>query len=93
MFVHLAVLYPKHGHEGDLVDSMRRFDAALEGHPGLQKAYTLRDRGSGNLVGLAFWDSKEHWQAARRIMLEAIKDDDFHDWEDKPADVYHLEEI
>jgi heme-degrading monooxygenase HmoA len=93
MFVHMSIHYPK-PHTRDLVlDSMRRYGAAMKGKPGFRTASALRDERTGKLIGMAFWDSKEHWIAAKPAMDEAVKDDPFHEWEDVPPKVYHLHEV
>jgi hypothetical protein len=72
---------------------MHRFGAAMKGQSGLQHVHTLRDQKTGALIGLAIWDTKEAWQAARPAMAEAVKDDNFEDWEDAPPEVLHLEAV
>ncbi len=91
MFIHLAIHRPRPNKAQLVVDSMRRFAAAMQDHPGLQQVHTLRDQKTDQLVGLAIWDSKDDWLAARPAMLAAVANDDFDDWEDAPPEVYHLE--
>jgi hypothetical protein len=93
MFVHLAIHRPKPGKEQPLIQSMHRFGNAMLREPGLQQVHTLMDQKSGALIGLAIWDSREHWEAARPKMQAAVKDDPFHDWEDNPPEVFHLEPV
>jgi Antibiotic biosynthesis monooxygenase len=93
MFVHIAIHRPRPGQEQPLIDSMHRFGAAARAQPGLREVHTLRDANSGVLVGLAIWDTKEAWLAARPVMWEAVKDDNFDDWEDTPPEVYQLEGV
>jgi len=56
-------------------------------------AHTTKDEDKNHLIGLAIWDSKENWSAARPAMIEAVRDDPFEDWEIKPPEVYHLTKI
>ena len=94
MFVSIGIhSRPKKGKEKLLIDSMHRFGAAMKTQPGLQRVHALKDRESGALIGLAIWDSREVWQAARPVILEAIKDDPFEEWEDEPPEAYFLEEV
>ncbi|HLF28756.1 MAG TPA: hypothetical protein VJG32_20705 [Anaerolineae bacterium] len=93
MFVHLAIHRPRPDKTAPLIDSMHRFGAALIGQAGLQQVHTLKDQKTGNLIGLAMWDSKAAWLAARPAMAEAIQGDNFEDWEDEPPEVYHLEAV
>lgn len=92
MFVHLAVHRPRAGKENLLGDSMRRFAAAMRGRAGLRDVFVLRGEAEGVLVGLALWDSRADWEAARPAMAEAVKDDPFDEWEDEPPAVFRLEE-
>jgi heme-degrading monooxygenase HmoA len=93
MFVSIGIHYPRPGKEKELIDSMGRFGAAMKGKPGFRQAFSLQDRDSGALVGLAIWDSREQWEAAHPAMLEAIKEDPFDEWEDTPPEVFHLDEV
>ncbi|HEX2910580.1 MAG TPA: hypothetical protein VH186_07205 [Chloroflexia bacterium] len=93
MFIHMSIHHPRPGKEELLVDSMHRFGAAMQGQPGLQQVFTLRDSRTGQLVGLAIWDSKEEMLKARPAMEEAVKDDDFDAWEAEPVISYALEEV
>ena len=86
----MSIHYPRPEKEKLLIESMHRFGKAMEGKKGLIMAHTTKDEEAKRLVGLAIWDSKENWLAARPAMIEAVKDDPFDDWELKPPDVYHL---
>ncbi len=90
IFVHMSIHYPKKDKESLLIDSMHRFGKAMEGKKGLIMAHTTKDEDSGNLVGLAIWDSKEAWMEARPAMIKAVKDNPFEEWELKEPDVFHL---
>ncbi len=92
MFVHMSIHQPKAGKEELLIASMHRFGEAAKTQPGLQQVHTLRDAESGALIGLAIWDSKEAMIAARPVLMEATKDDDFEAWEDSVTG-YRLEEV
>lgn len=89
MFVHMSIHHPKEGKESLLIESMHRFGKAMEGKKGLIMACTTKDEEKNYLIGLAIWDSKEDWLAARPVMIEAVKDDPFDEWEKKPPEVYH----
>ncbi|MFX1587871.1 MAG: hypothetical protein ACFFC1_06935 [Promethearchaeota archaeon] len=86
----MSIHYPKPEKEQLLIDSMHRFGKAMEGKKGLIAAHTTKDEDTGRLIGLAIWNSKENWFAARTAMIEAVKDDPFEEWEEKPPEVYHL---
>jgi hypothetical protein len=89
----MSIHFPKPEKEKLLIESMHRFGKAMEGKKGLIMAHTTKDEDKNNLIGLAIWDSKENWLAARPAMIEAVKDDSFEDWEWKPPEVYHLTKI
>lgn len=72
---------------------MHRFGRAMEGKKGLIMAHTTKDEDKNQLIGLAIWDSKKNWLAARPAMIEAVKDDPFEEWELKPPEVYHLTKV
>ena len=89
----MSIHYPKPGKEKFLIESMHRFGKAMEGKNGLIMAHTTKEEDTNRLIGLAIWDSKESWLAARPEMIEAVKDDPFEEWELKPPEVYHSTEI
>ena len=93
MFVQIAIHRPRPGQEQALIESMHRFGAAARTQPGLREVHTLRDPNSGALVGMAIWETKELWLAARPAMWEAVEDDNFDDWEDAPPEVFQLEPV
>ena len=72
---------------------MHRFGKSMEGKKGLIMVHTTKDEDSNQLVGLAIWDSKENWLAARPAMIESVKDDPFEEWELKSPEVYHLTKV
>ena len=92
MYYQISLHHPKPGKEDLLIDSMHRFGAAAKTQAGLQRVHTLCDSEKNVLVGLAIWDSKEAMLAARPVLLEAVKDDDFEAWEDA-VEGFRLEEI
>ncbi|NUO20155.1 hypothetical protein HUU59_11965 [bacterium] len=83
MFVSIGIhRHPKPEKRDLLIDSMRRFGAAMKTCKGLRDVYQLEDKDTGALIGLAIWETKEDWLAARPVMLEAIKDDPIEEWEE-----------
>jgi hypothetical protein len=89
----MSIHYPKLEKEKLLIESMHKFGKAMEGKKGLIMAHTTKDEDSERLVGLAIWDSKENWLAARPAMIGAVKDDPSEEWEIRPPEVYHLTKI
>jgi heme-degrading monooxygenase HmoA len=93
MFVHLIMHLPKPGREEAIIAVMHRFKTKLAGSPGMEAMHTLRDRERGTLLILSTWDTREHWQAARPDMLEAVMDDPFQEWTDEAMELFRLEEV
>jgi len=93
MFVHMTLHYPLRGKEERIVDAMKRYAAVMDGKPGGREAHLFRDTGTGKIIGLYLWDTREQWETVLPEMENAIKDDPFHEWEDMPPKVYHLEEL
>jgi len=54
---------------------MHRFGKEMEGKEGLIMALTSKDEDLNRLIGLAIWESKESWLAARPAMIEAVEED------------------
>ena len=89
----MSIHFPKEGKEKYLIDSMHRFGNAMKGKRGLIMAHTTKDENTNRFIGLAIWESKDDWLAARPAMAEAVKDDPFEEWELKEPDVFHLNVI
>ena len=90
MFIHLAVHYPRAEHAADLLDSMRRVDAAAQGAPGLVRIGAWRDAKSDRLVGLAMWESREAFEAAAPGIFATVADLSMDEWVERPPDTFHL---
>lgn len=80
MYVNISIMKPNEGYEQHTLDSMHRFGAAARDHDGLQMVTTLKDADSGNLVGLAVWDSEASARAAGPALMAAVEGDDFETW-------------
>lgn len=89
MYFHISIHYPKPGKEDLLIDSMHRFGKTMEGKAGLIMAHTTKDEERNLLIGIAIWNSKQDWLAARPFMINAVKNDPFDEWEEKPPEVFH----
>jgi hypothetical protein len=93
MVINISIHRPKPGKEALLIDSMHRYGEAAKTQFGLIEVYTLRDRATGALIGLAKWESEEARLAARPALWEAVKDDDFDDMEAEEVQGFYLEEV
>jgi heme-degrading monooxygenase HmoA len=93
MVISISIHHPRPGKEELLIDSMHRYGAAARTQAGLVEVHTLKDARTGTLVGLAVWESEAAKNAAQTALWEAVKDDDFDDWESEPISGYLLEEV
>jgi quinol monooxygenase YgiN len=80
VYVNISRMKPSPGYEAQLIDSMHRFSEAARTQAGLTLVTTLRDAGSGDLFGLAVWESEAAARAARPALMEAVSGDDFETW-------------
>ncbi len=100
MYIRMAVHRPRPDKADLFLDSMRRFKAAQTGlppdggpsGPGLVNVFALADEKKERLVGIAIWESKEHFERSVDIARETIKDDPHDEWEDNPPELFELEE-
>lgn len=93
MFFHISIHQPKPGKEEVLISSMHRFGEACMRQEGSRGANAIHDKEKGILIGLAVWDSREDWEAARPAMLKAVENDPFDEWEEGPSEVFHGEGV
>ncbi len=95
MYVALAIHHPKGPKEESiLLNSMRKFGEAQMKYKGLILTTPLKDEEAGVLIGLAIWDTKEHFLSAwqelsqtepKRRAEEGVV---FEELEDTPHKVY-----
>jgi heme-degrading monooxygenase HmoA len=81
LFVNIAIHRPHQDEERFVVESMHRYGEAAKKQKGLVSVHTLKDENTGELVGLAIWDSKESFLADRPDLMKATENDDFGSWE------------
>ncbi len=92
MYIRMAIHRPKPDKADLLLDSMRRFKAAQTDLPGLVNVFALADEKKERLVGIAIWETKEHFDRSIDKAREAIKDDPHEEWEDNPPEMFELKE-
>ena len=92
MYIRMAIHRPRPDKADLSLDSMRRFKAAQTGLTGLVNVFALADEKKVRLVGIAIWESKEHFERSIDMAREAIKDDPHDEWEDNPPEMFELEE-
>ena len=93
MFVNLSIHHPHPDKERLLIDSMHRYGDAAKKQRGLLSVHTLKDETTGELVGIAIWDSKESFLAARPALMKATEKDDFDTWEKEPIKGHRLRPV
>jgi hypothetical protein len=77
MFVNIGIHHPKPGKEQEVLDSMQKFGKAQQGKKGLITVFAWKDEASGALIGMALWDTKADFDAARPEMMKALEGVDF----------------
>jgi heme-degrading monooxygenase HmoA len=93
LFVNMSIHRPHSDKERLLIDSMHRYGEAAKKQHGLISVHTLKDESTGELVGLAIWDSKESFLAARPALMKATENDDFDAWESEPVRGHRLKPV
>ena len=93
MFVLMSIHRPHPDKEKLVVDSMHRYGETAKRQRGLVSVHTLKDENSGELFGLALWDSKESYLAARPALMKTTEGDDFDSWEVEPMRGHRLNSI
>jgi len=93
MFVVMSIHHPHPEFEAALIESMHRFGAAVRGKQGCREIHSLKDAGSGALIGLGIFDSREDWDRLAPLARAAVKDDDFDVWEETEPEGFLLSEV
>ena len=93
MFVMISIHRPNPVKEKLLIDSMHRYGDAAKSQKGLVSVHTLKDEETGQLFGLAIWDSQESFMEARPALRKATEGDDFDSWEQEPVMGHRLKSV
>ena len=93
MFVLISSHRPHPDKEKLVVESMHRYGEASKRQKGLVSVHTLKDENTGELFGLAIWDSQDSYLAARPALIKATEGDDFDSWEKEPMKGHRLKPI
>lgn len=91
--MNLSIHRPHPEKEHLLIDSMHRYGEAAKKQRGLVSVHTLKDESTGELFGIAIWDSKESYLAARPALMKATEKDDFDAWEKEPVRGHRLTSV
>ena len=81
----VSVHSPKPEHREAVLDSMQRYSRVARAQPALQWTGVVDDA-SGRLVGIALWESEDAAAAARPALMEAVGNDPFAIWDERPID-------
>lgn len=73
-----------------MIDSMHRYGETAKKQHGLISVHTLKDENTSELIGLALWESRESYLAARPALMKATEKDDFDSWEREPIRGHRL---
>ena len=72
---------------------MHRYSETAKRQKGLVSVHTLKDENTGELFGIAIWDSHDSYMAARPALMKATETDDFDSWEKEPKGVHRLKSV
>ena len=67
MFVLISIHRPHPEKEKLVVESMHRYGEVAKRQKGLVSVHTLKDESTGELFGVAIWDSESSYQSARPL--------------------------
>ena len=93
MYVNIAIHRPHQDKEKFPIDSMHQYGELAKKQPGIVSVHTLKDENTGELVGLAIWNSKGSFLAARPALMKATENDDFDAWEKEPIRGHRLSPV
>lgn len=94
MLVTIGIHHPRGENEKSILrDGMRKFGEAQRKHEGLIVIHLLKDEKPGVLIGLAIWDTKEHFMQAQKDMAKALEGINFELLEDIPHKLYFAEPV
>ena len=92
-FVIISFHQPRPDKENLVIDSMHRYGETSKKFKGLIGVYTLKNDKTGQLIGLAIWNSEESYKAARPELIKTTQSDDFDAWEMTPVTVHRLRPV
>lgn len=93
MFVLVSIHHPHPEKEQLVIDSMHRYSDESKRHKGLVSVHTLKDDSTGQLFGIAIWDSQDSYLAARPALMKVTEKDDFDSWEKEPMKGHRLKSV
>jgi quinol monooxygenase YgiN len=92
-FLYLALHYPRQEHTQNLLTAMGDLGAAMRGAPGLIEATAWLEKDGQRIVATSIWESEETFNRAISVIQGAVKDVPFADWEQRPRELFQLNEL
>ena len=77
MYLIMGVHHPKPGMEKPLLEVQEKFGIAQRGHRGLISGFVWKDDATNVIIGIALWDTKADYDAARPDIDKALAGADF----------------
>jgi hypothetical protein len=95
MFVSIGIHrpFPEPDKQMSLAQCMKTFGLAMRQCKGFRQSFVLKEPDEGLMIGLAIWDTREDFVAARPLFSEAIKGFDFSEVEGEDPLVYWTDVI
>jgi len=92
-FLYLALHYPRPEHTQNLLKAMVDLRAAMRAAPGLVEATAWLEEDGRRIVATSIWESEESFRGAIPVIQGAVKDVPFGDWEQRPRELFRLNEL
>ena len=86
----MSLHYPREEYKTQLRDSMNRFKKSLQNCDGFIEGYILEDEITGMFIRMIKWKSKDYMENNIYLAIEAVKNDNFDEWELKPPHTFYL---
>ena len=86
----MSLHYPREEYKNQLRDSMNRFKKSLQNCDGFIEGYILEDEITGMFIRMIKWKSKDYMENNIYLAIEAVKNDNFDEWELKPPHTFYL---
>ncbi len=88
-----ATHVPRPEHRDDLLDAMRRMNAAADGLDGLDAIGAFEDVETGRLVAISLWQSADAMQVGLQALGAVVASVPFSEWESEPPTFVVLPEV
>ncbi len=92
-FLYLAIHHPSPEHALELLSAMKALGHAMSAADGLIEAAAWQEQGGKRIVAASVWESAAAFQKAATLIAGSIKDVPFGAWEERPRELFRLDEI